>query len=222
LKEGRKNGETDWDGRDGFWRVRHEGTVLSALSGAGVPVPEVYLTFRAGGHYYLVTEFIDGQSLQSFILKKRKISVTQALRFGQQIAETLSQIHAAGWDPLPWGTEGYVPPEYAQLPVSGSRLAEDLYALGVTLQQLLVGQTPKAGERLPQLEKLGARVPIGVKTLVSELLYSNPQLRPSAKVASQVLTSALAVIETLSKQKKLALKQGVKQKSQIALGGVTE
>jgi hypothetical protein len=220
LKEGRRHGETDWDGRDGFWRVRHEGRVLAALSAAGVQVPEVYLTFQTGGYYYLVTEFIEGQTLQSLISKKRRISTTQALQFGRQIAETLAEIHAAGWvwrdckplnlvvtkegrlrpldfegsclvnryDPMPWGTEGYVPPEFSKTPESGSRLAEDLYALGATLHQLLGGLTPKPGEPL-QLQKFSQRVPAGVKKLVSELLDSNPQLRPSASAALQVLTS---------------------------------
>lgn len=239
LKEGRRHGETDWDGRDGFWRVRHEGAVLAALSAAGVAVPEVYLTFQSGGHYYLVTEFIEGQTLQSLLSKKRKISVSQALEFGRQIAEALSQIHAAGWvwrdckplnlvvskdgwlrpldfegscrvnrpDPLPWGTEGYVPPESSKIPESGSRLAEDLFALGATLQQLLGGQTPKPGEPLTKLQKFSQRVPAGVKKLVSELRDSNPQLRPSARVAAQVLTAALAeVTESLNIQKRLAVK----------------
>ncbi|MDQ2936137.1 MAG: phosphotransferase [Acidobacteriota bacterium] len=224
LKEGRRHGETDWDGRDGFWRVRHEGTVLAALSAAGVPVPEVYLTFQTGQHCYLATEFIDGENLQSLLSKKGKLSVLQALKFGTQIAETLAQIHDAGWvwrdckplnlmvskdgslrpldfegscpidrsDPMPWGTEGYVPPEFANIPASRSRLPEDLYALGATLRQLLSGQTPKTEEPRTQLPDLGPRVPAAIKNLVAGLLDPTPQLRPSARVASQVLTKALS------------------------------
>jgi hypothetical protein len=35
LKEGRKEGEIDWAGRDGFWRVRLEGRVLARWRGSG-------------------------------------------------------------------------------------------------------------------------------------------------------------------------------------------
>ncbi len=251
LKEGRRQGETDWDGRDGFWRVRHEGAVLSALSAAGVAVPKVYLTFRTGGHYYLVTEFIEGQTLQSLLSKNQSISVSRALEFGRQIAELLSHIHAAGWvwrdckplnvlvskdgslrpldfegscrvnrpDPRPWGTEGYVPPEFSKIPISGSRLAEDLYALGVTMLQLLGGQPPKPGG--PHLEKLSQRLPSRIKKLVSGLLDLNPELRPSARVASEVLTSAvLELTASVNKHKRLTAKARSKVRTP-ALGAAT-
>ncbi len=225
LKEGRKNGETDWDGRDGFWRVRHEAAVLSALAAAGVPVAEVYKTFQAAGHYYLVTEFLEGQTLQSVIDKKGKISINEALQFGRQIAEVLSEIHEAGWvwrdckplnfivlnnggirpldlegacrvnrsDPMPWGTEGYVAPESLKTHTGNSRLP-DLYALGITLRQLLSGQTPGATRPQQPAPRFNKHVPSRVKKLISALLDLNPQLRPSAEAASGVLTQALADI----------------------------
>ncbi|HEX8355641.1 MAG TPA: hypothetical protein VF611_22230, partial [Pyrinomonadaceae bacterium] len=61
LKEGRRAGETSLDGRDGFWRVRHEGRVLAALRAAGVDVPRLYGSFEAEGNYYVASEFISGQ-----------------------------------------------------------------------------------------------------------------------------------------------------------------
>ncbi|MGI8565327.1 MAG: protein kinase domain-containing protein [Pyrinomonadaceae bacterium] len=97
LKEGRPHGETDWDGRDGCWRVRHEEHVLSCLSAEGIRVPEVYASFEVEGHYYLVTEFIEGDNLHSLLLNKKRLPITEALRYGMQLAELLSGIHAAGW-----------------------------------------------------------------------------------------------------------------------------
>jgi serine/threonine protein kinase len=98
LKEGRRDGETDWDGRDGYWRVQHEADVLSALSLAGVNVPKVYASFEAGKHYYLVTEFIEGDNLQGKLFSARKkLSLSEAIRYGIQLAGVLSEIHAAGW-----------------------------------------------------------------------------------------------------------------------------
>ncbi len=58
LKEGRKNGETGWDGRDGCWRVKHEGQVLSSLTASSVPVPKIYTRFKVEQNYYLVMECV--------------------------------------------------------------------------------------------------------------------------------------------------------------------
>ena len=98
LKEGRPHGETDWEGRDGCWRIRHEEHVLSCLSNEGIRVPAVYASFEVEGHRYLVTEFIEGDNLHSLLLnRKKKLPITEALRYGIQLAELLSGIHAAGW-----------------------------------------------------------------------------------------------------------------------------
>jgi hypothetical protein len=98
LKEGRRHGETNWDGRDGFWRVRQEGRVLARLATAGVAVPQVYRSFTVESHYYLVTEYIEGDNLQSLIMARRKkLPVKKALDYAIQAAGLLQKIHAAGW-----------------------------------------------------------------------------------------------------------------------------
>jgi hypothetical protein len=98
LKEGRKNGELTWDGRDGVWRVRNEERVLVRLLAAGVAVPRVYSSFELEGNYYLVTEFIAGECLHNLLARlKTRISVARVLRYGLQLATIFSQIHAAGW-----------------------------------------------------------------------------------------------------------------------------
>jgi serine/threonine protein kinase len=98
LKEGRKSGELGWDGKDGRWKVRHEETVLSILRDRGVDVPRVYSSFEQGGNYYLVTEYINGESLHSFLLRRqRRIPVARALSLAIQLARFVAQIHAGGW-----------------------------------------------------------------------------------------------------------------------------
>lgn len=98
LKEGRRNGETSWDGRDSSWRVRHERGVLDLLSTAGVCVPRVYASFEANGNFYLVTEYIPGESLHDVLRRMRKrMSVARALRCGSRLASLVAQIHSAGW-----------------------------------------------------------------------------------------------------------------------------
>jgi hypothetical protein len=58
IKEGRRHGETNWDGRDGYALVRHEAQVLRKLRAAGLPVPEIFREFTKNGNRYLVLEKI--------------------------------------------------------------------------------------------------------------------------------------------------------------------
>lgn len=98
LKEGRKNGELTWDGRDGAWRVRNEERVLARLLEAGVGVPRVYSSFELEGNYYLVMEFVAGESLHNLLDKRMScLPVARVLRLGLQLAQICSEIHAAGW-----------------------------------------------------------------------------------------------------------------------------
>ncbi|MCY7375241.1 MAG: protein kinase [Pyrinomonadaceae bacterium] len=98
LKEGRKNGETEWDGRDGFWRVRHERDVLKILQSANTGVPQIYSSFEAENNFYLATEFIEGVNLHLFLKKrKRRLEISRAIKFAVQLSEIISRIHAAGW-----------------------------------------------------------------------------------------------------------------------------
>ncbi len=98
LKEGRKAGELGWDGRDGRWRVKHEQVVLNSLRELEVDVPRVYSSFEVAGNYYIVTEFVDGESLHSFLRrKKRRLTIAKTLKYGIQLSAFISQIHKAGW-----------------------------------------------------------------------------------------------------------------------------
>jgi len=98
LKEGRKNGEPCWDGRDGYWRVKNEKKVLGALAALGIEVPGVYSSFEVEGNFYLATEFIEGDSLQTLLSRRvRRLSVARALRYALQLSTLISRIHSAGW-----------------------------------------------------------------------------------------------------------------------------
>jgi len=98
IKEGRREGEAAWDGRDGSWRVRTEMQNLLALKSLGINVPEVLASFELDGNFYLVTEFIEGCSLQTLLAgRKRRLSVSTVLDYGIQVTHLLSRLHAAGW-----------------------------------------------------------------------------------------------------------------------------
>ncbi len=98
LKEGRRNGEVAWDGRDGAWRVRHEKRVLCALTARGVPVPRVHASFTMGGNYYLVMDHISGETLHDYLMRRcYRVDLSRVLDWGIQLASFLNRMHAAGW-----------------------------------------------------------------------------------------------------------------------------
>ncbi|HLL77840.1 MAG TPA: lipopolysaccharide kinase InaA family protein [Pyrinomonadaceae bacterium] len=98
LKEGRREGEVSWDGRDGAWRVRHEGRVLAALRESGLDVPRLYSSFKAEGNQYIAVEFIEGESLNDWLgRRRRRLSVAAALTLGAELARLVASVHAAGW-----------------------------------------------------------------------------------------------------------------------------
>ena len=98
IKEGRKHGELNWDGRDGRWRIRNEERVLSELLAHGLNVPRVYSSFELAGNAYLVTEFIGGETLQSLLSRlQRRMPIARVLKYGIQLAEFMATMHAAGW-----------------------------------------------------------------------------------------------------------------------------
>src|SRR2546423_5546012 len=49
LKEGRRHGETDANGEDGYARIKQEGRVLRSLHKAGLPVPRIFREFVQDG-----------------------------------------------------------------------------------------------------------------------------------------------------------------------------
>jgi hypothetical protein len=98
IKEGRRHGETNWDGRDGYALVRHEGRVLRKLRKAGLSVPEIFREFNKDGNRYLVLERITGRPLLAAKrIQPSKTSSRRAERILEQLGPLLSRMHAAGW-----------------------------------------------------------------------------------------------------------------------------
>jgi len=98
IKEGRLNGEPEWDGRDGAWRVKRELDNLLTLNSLGSVVPSIYSFFELEGNSYLVTEFIEGPNLQTMLSRrKRRLSFSLFVNYGIQLANLLDPLHKAGW-----------------------------------------------------------------------------------------------------------------------------
>jgi len=180
-------------------------------------VAQIYDSFKLEGHYYLVTELINGRNLQE-IVRSSELSTAAVLKYARQAAQIVARIHAAGWvwrdcKPLnliawrsgrlrPIDFEGAcsistldpVPwgtPGYV-CPRPGdntieSHLPEDLYALGATLYHLFSGRPPGT-KRIPRLSgDVWRRVPAKAKEVTTALLNPDWRIRPSAKITADVL-----------------------------------
>ena len=97
IKEGRRHGETDWLGRDGFIRIKREAQFLRSSSPGIAAVPRVITTFCANGCYYLVMERITGRSLQRVIASRERMSTRRMLQYCAEMSRIVADIHAAGW-----------------------------------------------------------------------------------------------------------------------------
>lgn len=223
IKEGRVDGETDWDGTDGFQRIRNEKRILEILLSNGIAVPQIVDYFVAGRTNYLVLESVEGAILHSRITGNRKVPIRDALRYGAQLAKIVGDIHDSGvvWrdcKPLniivdaadrlrpldfegacltqevpdqPWGTYGYIPPEWLHDVGPRHLKAEDLYALGASLHHIFSGRPPDSDRRLPPIGSLRRGIPPEARMIVSSLTDADPGSRPAAAVVANALHSML-------------------------------
>jgi hypothetical protein len=220
IKEGRKHGETDWLGRDGIDRVKHEAHFLKGVSPVVGGLPQFITTFHANDCHYLVMEYIAGRTLQSVITSRERISALRTLKYCRNMAQILADIHATGWawlDCKPdnflcgknhefhaidfegacrfgehlsrWvETPGYIPPKRDVT----DPLADDLYALGVSIVQL-TGR--RAAPPLPPVSfktKIhGQKLPEAFVEVVKCLLQPDPKKRPAARTVQRILEKVL-------------------------------
>lgn len=216
IKEGRRHGETDWLGRDGFIRIKREAQVLRSTGTAAVP--RVLRTFRADGCYYLVMEQISGKSLQQVLASRQRMSTRRMLDYCAQMAQIVADIHAAGWawrdckphnflvdknhklraldfegacrldqtDPL-WGaTPGYTPRRQSWN--SRSPEAMDLYALGTSIMQLIA--RTESPINLATAFRRGIKkrnLPLRLMKAIHSLRSPSPKRRPSAPLTQAVI-----------------------------------
>jgi serine/threonine protein kinase len=98
IKEGRRHGETDWVGQDGFARIKHEGRILRRLHRRGLPVPKPLREFNHDGNRYLVLEIAPGRP--SFTKNRKKsgrFSWRCAMKLLNRLGPILRAIHSAGF-----------------------------------------------------------------------------------------------------------------------------
>ncbi|WP_436862729.1 class III lanthionine synthetase LanKC [Mammaliicoccus sciuri] len=104
LKEGRKNAGLDGNNKDGFSRIKNEYRALKRLERV-VGVVKVYEYFEIWKHNYILEEFIEGETLQSYLSKNypfindynRNIEFhNKAKKIIQNLHEIMSSIHNVG------------------------------------------------------------------------------------------------------------------------------
>ena len=216
IKEGRRHGETDWLGRDGFFRIKREVQVLRSTAFAAVP--RVMRTFRANGCYYLVMERISGKPLQEVLASRQRMSTRRMLHYCAQMARIVADVHAAGWawrdckpdnflvdkthklwaldfegacrlskgDP-PWGvTPGYAPRKHPW--DSDSPESMDLYALGTSIMQLIArSQSPTNLTTAFRREIKKRKLPLRLIKTIQRLRSPSPTRRCSARATEEAI-----------------------------------
>ncbi|MEU5953646.1 class III lanthionine synthetase LanKC [Streptomyces sp. NPDC047525] len=107
LKEGRPHAGLAADGADAVARLEREKTALDKLSGLGV-APEVRDWFLLGDHRFLVMDFIEGTTLNSFFAHRHPLLVSRpdpkdiadytawALRMHRRVEEAVAAVHERG------------------------------------------------------------------------------------------------------------------------------
>jgi serine/threonine protein kinase len=225
LKEGRALGEIGWDGRDGSWLVRQEEAALSSLRRAGVAAPGVYSSFEVEGNYYLVTEYIEGETLQSLLNRRRgRLGLRAAYRYGARLATLITGIHAAGWawwdckpsnlvvtrggELRPLDFEGACPLEepdaspwsttaFTPPPSTGAaRSGADADLYALGVTiYLLLTGRLPAAGATEPVRALRRGVPPGVCRVVSGLLDADPRKRPDASTIAAEMTSTLSALK---------------------------
>ncbi|WJV49084.1 class III lanthionine synthetase LanKC [Streptomyces flavofungini] len=107
LKEGRPHAGLAADGADAVTRLEREKDALEKLSGLGV-APEVRDWFELGGHRFLVMDFLQGRTLNSFFADRHPLCVHEpsaedvsaytrwALRIHALVEEAVAAVHARG------------------------------------------------------------------------------------------------------------------------------
>ena len=223
LKEGRKHGEVDWDGRDGAWRVFHEGQVLEALTRAGVNVPRLYSSFQVEENSYIAIELIEGISLNELLSRRRRrVSVRKVLQYSIRIASLLANIHQAGWvwrDCKPGNImitrggvfravdfEGACPINQPDPSPWGTRLfVPPEWDHPFTGQQRLPEDLYAMGAIIHMLltgappdresNQPKRKIPEDLQRVVNSLLSSNPESRPNADVVARRLKRILNLLD---------------------------
>jgi len=181
IKEGRRHGETDWGGKDGYARLIHEAHVLRILRRERVPVPKILREFVWGRRRYLALEKVPGRSLvPSNRTQPAKSSWRRAANILRQLEPLLAKMHLIDFEGacrvsetsvLRWGSPKYLPAVCRkQFAARRPGTLEDDYALGVIAFQFLSGEFPGSSARSRAAVYKRGRCPNWLRVKIETLL----------------------------------------------------
>jgi serine/threonine-protein kinase len=208
-------------------QFRREAAILAHLSHPNLP--NVYDHFEEDGRFYLVMDYIEGETLAQRLQRSPQgLPPEEVIRWALQLCDVLEYLHrreppvifrdmkpanvmvtpegeiklidfgvARLFDPskrtdtLKMGTAGYAPPEqYAGQGQTTPR--SDIYALGVTLHELLTGDDPTAHPfTFTPPHQLNRAVSPALSAAVMRAVSLDPAARyPSARAMREALEKA--------------------------------
>lgn len=163
---------------------------------------------KDGGDFYLVMEYCAGGSLDT-CANRRPLDPAQVFAWGKTLADTLAMVHGHGivhHDIKPknilitedgrlkiadfgvanrnWGTRAYMAPELSLGESDSDDQRIDIYALGVTLLELLLGRNPLddfAGKEMLQAKIRHDFIPASLDRWVQEILLKATHPTPEAR-----------------------------------------
>jgi serine/threonine protein kinase len=92
IKEMSQNGLRPDEVQEATDAFRHEALLLAGL--AHPSLPRIYEHFTEDGHWYLVMEYIEGETLETYLAKRGgRLSVAKALDMGIKICGVLEYLH---------------------------------------------------------------------------------------------------------------------------------
>lgn len=176
---------------------------------------------KDGGDFYLVMEYCAGGSLDA-CANRRPLDPAQVFAWGKTLADTLAMVHGHGivhHDIKPnnilltedgrlkiadfgvanrnWGTRAYMAPELFLGESDSIDQRIDIYALGVTLLELLLGRNPLCdftGKEMLQAKIRHDFIPASLDRWVQEILLRATHPTPEARF--QTMTDFAEAIQS--------------------------
>src|SRR6266496_2425963 len=158
-------------------------------------LPSIHDYFEEAGHWYLVMEFIKGETLQDYLVSKGgKLPLKDGLGIGIQLCTVLNYLHTRQpviifRDFKPGQTRdtavaysrGFAAPE--QYGEGQTTIQSDIYSLGATLHYLLSGSHPAQSPfRFAPLGLKGQRGFDRLNALIMQMVEVDISTRPSSMV----------------------------------------
>jgi WD40 repeat protein len=214
---------------------KREALLLAGLTHPNLP--RIYEQFTDVGRWYLVMDFIEGETLEEYLgkIKGGKLPVEKVLEIGVQLCMVLEYLHmrqppiifrdlkpanvmltvhghiylidfgiarhfkpGQARDTTALGSTGYAAPE--QYGKAQTTPRADIYALGVTLHQLVSGNDPSDTPfQFASLQLLGQPILSRLEKLIMQMLEMDASKRPANIAAVKQELQSIATQQLVGK-----------------------